>query len=148
MVRDFLSPMNDTVLGDRKRRRWESAPQPYLMFNDDMTTLSFIGFHVDMKNNTLSDDKGQVIKQNVFTNELKNELNQYIQYGQLDLNENFGDLRREEKLKKLCRIFGVPESGCKVYDPNPDYDLTTVRVTFLLLLLFLLFHSFLCLITP
>lgn len=148
MVRDFLSPMNDTVLGDQKRRRWESAPQPYLMFNDDMTTLSFIGFHVDMKNNTLSDDKGQVIKQNVFTNELKNELNQYIQYGQLDLNENFGDLRREEKLKKLCRIFGVPESGCNVYDPNPDYDLTTVRVIFLLLLLFLLFHSFLCLITP
>lgn len=140
MARDFATPtlrMSDqspgkhevTLDGVREedlapfslRRRWESEPHPYVFFNGDHTSMTFIGFHLQHNQNGCVDAidhlSKEVIKKDVMTQKLYEEL--LLQ--RVPFNVNFDELPRHEKLERLCLALGIQWPT----DPDKTYELTT-----------------------
>ncbi|XP_039715791.1 E3 ubiquitin-protein ligase RNF213 [Pteropus medius] len=140
MARDFATPtlhMSDqspgkhevTLDGVREedlapfslRRRWESEPHPYVFFNDDHTSMTFIGFHLQLNESGYVDAvdrlSKEVIKKDIMTQKLYEEL--LLQ--RVPFNVNFDALPRHEKLEHLCQALGIQWPT----DPDETYELTT-----------------------
>ncbi|XP_053426621.1 E3 ubiquitin-protein ligase RNF213 isoform X2 [Nycticebus coucang] len=140
MARDFATPTLDTcdqspgkhtvtMDGVKEedlapfslRKRWESEPHPYVFFNGDHTSMTFIGFHLQPKRNgsvdAVSHLDGKVIKRNIMTVDLyKGLLLQRVPF-----NVDFDKLPRHEKLERLCLALGIQWP----MDPDETYELTT-----------------------
>ncbi|XP_044530479.1 E3 ubiquitin-protein ligase RNF213 [Gracilinanus agilis] len=106
------------------RKKWESEPHPYIFFNDDHTSMTFIGFHLQLNQNggidAISHLDGKVIKRNVMTQELyKGLLLQRVPF-----NINFDQLARSKKLEILCMVLGIQWP----MDPDETYELTTDNI--------------------
>ncbi|XP_023378779.1 E3 ubiquitin-protein ligase RNF213 [Pteropus vampyrus] len=140
MARDFATPtlhMSDqspgkhevTLDGVREedlapfslRRRWESEPHPYVFFNDDHTSMTFIGFHLQLNESGYVDAvdrlSKEVIKKDIMTQKLYEEL--LLQ--RVPFNVDFDALPRHEKLEHLCQALGIQWPT----DPDETYELTT-----------------------
>ncbi|XP_017734795.1 PREDICTED: E3 ubiquitin-protein ligase RNF213 isoform X2 [Rhinopithecus bieti] len=103
------------------RKRWESEPHPYVFFNDDRTTMTFIGFYLQPNSrgsvDAINHLTRKVIKRDVMTMDLyKGLLLQRVPF-----NVDFDKLPRDEKLEKLCLTLGIRW----VIDPDETYELTT-----------------------
>ncbi|XP_067164464.1 E3 ubiquitin-protein ligase RNF213 isoform X2 [Apteryx mantelli] len=111
----------DDLLPFHIRKKWESEPHPYLFFNEDRVSMTFIGFHFQPNGSggvdAINPLNGNIIKRNVMTLQLYNGL--LLQ--RVPFNVQFDQLPRYEKLEKLCMILGVPW----VTDPDETYELTT-----------------------
>nr|XP_022293483.1 E3 ubiquitin-protein ligase rnf213-alpha-like isoform X1 [Crassostrea virginica] len=103
------------------RRTWESSPHPYLFFNMDRITMTFLGFNIDRQSGNLVDAQtGRVLEAGIMQRNLQDALKR----NRVPINENFDGLPRQEKLSKLCSVMGVEVP----YDPDPTYELTTDNV--------------------
>ncbi|XP_027705939.1 E3 ubiquitin-protein ligase RNF213 [Vombatus ursinus] len=106
------------------RKRWESEPHPYIFFNGDHTSMTFIGFHLQPNQNggidAISQLDGKVIKGNVMSQELYNGL--LLQ--RVPFNINFDHLARSKKLEILCMVLGIQWP----LDPDETYELTTDNI--------------------
>uniref|UniRef100_A0A2K6UDD8 E3 ubiquitin-protein ligase RNF213 n=1 Tax=Saimiri boliviensis boliviensis TaxID=39432 RepID=A0A2K6UDD8_SAIBB len=103
------------------RKRWESEPHPYVFFNDDHTSMTFIGFHLEPNNHggvdAINHLTREVIKRDVMTMDLyKGLLLQRVPF-----NVDFDRLPRHEKLERLCLALGIRWA----IDPDDTYELTT-----------------------
>lgn len=102
------------------RRRWESEPHPYVFFNGDHTSMTFIGFHIQPNRNGSLDavdlSSRGVIKKDVMGMELYRGL--LLQ--RVPFNVDFDKLPRHEKLVKLCLALGIQWP----VDPDETYELT------------------------
>ncbi|KAM4802762.1 E3 ubiquitin-protein ligase RNF213-like [Urocitellus parryii] len=102
------------------RRRWESEPHPYVFFNGDRETMTFIGFHLQPNENGSIDAinhlNGEIIRKDVMTEELYRGL---LLQG-VPFNVDFDNLPRHEKLLRLCQPLGIPQA----FDPDETYELT------------------------
>lgn len=108
----------------RIRKKWESEPHPYLFFNEDHISMTFIGFHLQGNAtggiDAVSPVNGDILKSNVMTSQLyKGLLLQRVPF-----NMDFDRLPRHEKLGKLCMILGIEWP----MDPDETYELTTDNV--------------------
>ncbi|XP_029285155.1 E3 ubiquitin-protein ligase rnf213-alpha-like [Cottoperca gobio] len=106
------------------RKRWESEPHPYIFFNDDHISMTFIGFHLE-----LNDQKGvdainpltrEVIKRNIMTRELYTGL----RVQRVPFNTDFDQLPRADKIEHLCSVLGIKWPT----DPDETYELTTDNI--------------------
>lgn len=106
------------------RKRWESEPHPYIFFNDDHVSMTFIGFHLE-----LNDQKGvdainpmtkEVIKKNIMTQQLYTGL----RLQRVPFNRDFDQLTRADKIEYLCRVLGIKRTT----DPDETYELTTDNI--------------------
>ncbi|XP_078674105.1 E3 ubiquitin-protein ligase rnf213-alpha-like isoform X2 [Branchiostoma floridae x Branchiostoma belcheri] len=102
------------------RRTWENSPHPYLFFNADHNTMTFLGFYVDRAGSVI-DASGQLLEQNV----ISGNLYQGLTGNGVKFNVTFDDLTRFEKIQKLCFVMGIHDV---FYDPDPSYELTTDNV--------------------
>lgn len=102
------------------RKRWESEPHPYVFFNGDHTSMTFIGFHIQPNRNGSLDavdlSSRGVIKKDVMGMELYRGL--LLQ--RVPFNVDFDKLPRHEKLVKLCLALGIQWP----VDPDETYELT------------------------
>ncbi|KAM4802731.1 LOW QUALITY PROTEIN: E3 ubiquitin-protein ligase RNF213-like [Urocitellus parryii] len=102
------------------RRRWESEPHPYVFFNGDHETMTFIGFHLRPNENGSVDAinhlNGKIIKKDVITEELYIRL---LLQG-VPFNVDFDNLPKHEKILRLCQPLGI-----WALDPDETYELTT-----------------------
>ncbi|XP_077022284.1 E3 ubiquitin-protein ligase RNF213 isoform X2 [Tamandua tetradactyla] len=110
------------------RKRWESEPHPYVFFNSDRISMTFMGFHFRPNQNggmdAINHVTGRVIKKDIMTNDLyKGLLLQKVPF-----NVDFDRLPRHEKLEKLCLVLGIQWA----FDPDETYELTTDNVLKLL----------------
>ncbi|XP_042658256.1 E3 ubiquitin-protein ligase RNF213 isoform X2 [Tyto alba] len=114
----------EDLLPFRIRKKWESEPHPYLFFNEDRVSMTFIGFHFQPSGHggvdAINPLNGNIIKRNVMTSQLYNGL--LLQ--RVPFNVPFDQLPRHEKLEKLCMVLGIPW----VADPDETYELTTDNV--------------------
>ncbi|XP_043109399.1 E3 ubiquitin-protein ligase rnf213-beta isoform X2 [Puntigrus tetrazona] len=145
MARDFASPSVDisdespTFLSENEdeeeilaklfnRKRWENEPHPYIFFNADHFTMSFLGFHVKKSGtilNAVDPRSGKMLMGNVMTQELFSD----IERQRINLSENFDDLSREDKIKKISLVVGAKKGWEKgKFDPDPTYELTADNV--------------------
>ncbi|KAA0724979.1 E3 ubiquitin-protein ligase rnf213-beta [Triplophysa tibetana] len=145
MARDFASPSIDisdqspyfsTQNKDEEdilskltiRKRWENESHPYIFFNADHFSMSFLGFHVKTNGrilNAVDPRSGKVLMGNVMSQELFSGLERQ----RINLCEDFDDLSREDKIQRISFVVGAKkgwENG--KFDPDPTYELTADNV--------------------
>ncbi|XP_043570814.1 E3 ubiquitin-protein ligase rnf213-alpha-like isoform X1 [Chiloscyllium plagiosum] len=101
------------------RKRWENNPHPYIFFNADHLSMTFLGFHlrsVGKRVDAVDHRTGEVLKGSVMSPQLVNGLSMQ----RIRFNEDIDNLPREEKIRKLCLVLGVE----KAIDPDETYELT------------------------
>ncbi|KAM3660653.1 E3 ubiquitin-protein ligase RNF213 [Ammospiza maritima maritima] len=109
----------EDLLPFRIRKKWESEPHPYLFFNEDRVSMTFIGFHFQQTRNridAINPLNGTVIKKDIMTAQLY----QGLLMQRVPFNVPFDQLPRNEKLERLCMVLGLPW----VFDPDETYELT------------------------
>ncbi|XP_058417797.1 E3 ubiquitin-protein ligase RNF213 isoform X3 [Diceros bicornis minor] len=103
------------------RKRWELESHPYVFFNSDHTSMTFIGFHFQNNQNgsvnAIDHLSREVIKKDV----MAMELYQGLLLQRVPFNVDFDRLPRHEKLEKLCLALGIQWP----IDPDETYELTT-----------------------
>ncbi|XP_067222276.1 E3 ubiquitin-protein ligase rnf213-alpha-like [Chanodichthys erythropterus] len=118
---DIPSASEEHLAPFRIRKRWESEPHPYIFFNDDHVSMTFIGFHLqpNAKNGIDAVDPStkRVIKQNIMTRQLYDGL----KLQRVPFNIDFDQLPRWDKIEKLSRVLGIQSPT----DPDETYELTT-----------------------
>ncbi|KAM9843458.1 E3 ubiquitin-protein ligase rnf213-alpha-like [Aulostomus maculatus] len=106
------------------RKRWETEPHPYIFFNDDHMSMTFIGFHLQPNGQNSVDaiepSSGRVIKKNVMTKALFEGL----RLQKVPFNMNFDNLARGEQIEWICNVLGIQWP----HDPDETYELTTDNV--------------------
>ncbi|XP_037649475.1 E3 ubiquitin-protein ligase rnf213-alpha isoform X2 [Sebastes umbrosus] len=106
------------------RKRWETEPHPYIFFNDDHVSMTFIGFHLQPNAQNSVDaiepTSKKVIKKNVMTKELYEGL----KHQRVPFNINFDSLPRGEKIERICNVLGIQWP----LDPDETYELTTDNI--------------------
>lgn len=108
----------------RVRKRWESEPHPYIFFNDDHVSMTFIGFHLQPNEQNFVDaidpSTNRVIKKNIMTKDLYEGL----KLQRVPFNIDFDSLPRGEKIERLCNVLGIQWP----LDPDETYELTTDNI--------------------
>ena len=109
------------------RRRWENHAHPYIFFNADNMTFTFLG--VKVENTNLLDSKGNILAKNAMPLNLERLIrNQAYDHPNI-LGENFDMLTKGAKLTKLQRVLGIEENS---QDVDLNYELTQDNVMKLL----------------
>lgn len=67
---------------------------PYLFFNQDRHTLSFLGFNVDRGGNLLDPECGVIIQHNIMATTLYDDLTRQMRGDLVSLNTNYNFLNR------------------------------------------------------
>ncbi|XP_073722611.1 E3 ubiquitin-protein ligase rnf213-beta [Misgurnus anguillicaudatus] len=145
MARDFASPSVD--ISDQSpslfsqnedpedilskltiRKRWENESHPYIFFNADHFTMSFLGFHVKTNGrilNAVDPRSDKVLMGNVMSQELFSGLERQ----RINLSEDFDNLPREDKIQRISYVVGAKKGWTKgEFDPDPTYELTADNV--------------------
>lgn len=106
------------------RKRWETEPHPYIFFNDDHVSMTFIGFHLQLNEQNFVDaidpTSNRVIKRNVMTRALYEGL----KLQRVPFNIDFDRLPRAEKIERICSVLGIQWP----LDPDETYELTTDNI--------------------
>uniref|UniRef100_UPI0037E8EFFF E3 ubiquitin-protein ligase rnf213-alpha n=1 Tax=Semicossyphus pulcher TaxID=241346 RepID=UPI0037E8EFFF len=106
------------------RKRWETEPHPYIFFNDDHVSMTFIGFHLqpneDNSVDAIEPTSGRVIRKNAMTRALYEGL----KLQRVPFNIDFDRLPRGEKIERLCGVLGIQWP----LDPDETYELTTDNI--------------------
>lgn len=145
MARDFASPslntcdesprvdvensLNDDLLASLTvRKHWENESHPYIFFNADRFSMSFLGFNVKMCQNTLNavdPQSGRVLIQDVMSQRLFQDLERQ----RISLSGNFDQLPRKDKIKRISLVVGATKGmSDSNFDPDPTYELTADNV--------------------
>ncbi|PFX19443.1 E3 ubiquitin-protein ligase RNF213 [Stylophora pistillata] len=137
MSRDFATPSlteentvfytEDNAELERKeieqfqlRRRWESSPHPYLFFNQDHVTMTFLGFFINCAGDLVDPQTRRTLEKGLMSKTLRIGL----QAQRVDFATNMETSKKEDKINQLCSVMGVNWS----YDPDRAYELTTDNV--------------------
>ncbi|XP_052238404.1 E3 ubiquitin-protein ligase rnf213-alpha-like [Dreissena polymorpha] len=103
------------------RRTWENSPHPYLFFNSDHQTFTFLGFYIEKGSGNMIDrTSGNVLEKAIMPKNLHTALTR----NRVPLQENFDDLDRSEKIWKVCNVMNIKIP----YDPDDTYELTTDNI--------------------
>ena len=127
MSRDFATPSLDYQAGAdlpghelvQLRRRWELSPHPYLFFNEDRHSVTFVEVQITRDGRLLDPRSGQALE-TIMSRELSTAL--YTQG--FRLQENYDSWTKGRKLEELCRVMGVEN----IHDPDETYELTMDNV--------------------
>ncbi|XP_066560678.1 E3 ubiquitin-protein ligase rnf213-alpha [Amia ocellicauda] len=121
---DLVGVNEEDLAPFRIRKKWESEPHPYIFFNDDHTSMTFIGFHLQPNDqngvDAMDPSTERVIKKNIMTKELYEGL----KLQRVPFNIDFDTLPRGEKIERLCNVLGIQWP----LDPDETYELTTDNI--------------------
>ncbi|XP_059181122.1 E3 ubiquitin-protein ligase rnf213-beta [Centropristis striata] len=141
MARDFASPSLNTsdespVPHSREddlltrlmiRKHWENESHPYIFFNADRFSMSFLGFHVKRRNTLDAVDprSRKVLLEDVMSQNLFDGLERQ----RISLTEDFDLLPRPDKIKRISCVVGAQKGMMdRSFDPDPTYELTADNV--------------------
>nr|XP_056704626.1 E3 ubiquitin-protein ligase RNF213 [Euleptes europaea] len=121
---DMEGVTEEDLVPFRIRKKWESEPHPYIFFNHDGISMTFIGFHLQASTDggidAINPLDGTVIKRNV----MSAQLYQGLVLQRVPFNVNFDKLPRDKKIAKLCMVLGIEWP----IDPDETYELTTDNI--------------------
>ena len=129
MSRDFATRSLDYEAGAdhaenelvQLRRRWEHSSHPYLVFNEDRHSVTFIEVQITRDGQLMDPRSGSGhTLETIMSRQLSNAL--YTQG--FRLQDNYDNWTKHKKLTELCRVMGV----VNVHDPDESYELTMDNV--------------------
>ncbi|KAL3881514.1 hypothetical protein ACJMK2_027946, partial [Sinanodonta woodiana] len=103
------------------RRTWENSPHPYIFFNPDGHTITFLGFNIERNTGNLID---QQTKRVIETAIMPQNLYDSLLCNGVPISEDFDSLPRDKKIERLCCVMGNDSP----HDPDDTYELTTDNV--------------------
>ncbi|XP_066547032.1 E3 ubiquitin-protein ligase rnf213-alpha [Amia ocellicauda] len=110
----------DDLIKFQLKRQWEQQAHPYIIFNADAMSMTFLGFHINSAQDAVDVYTGRTIEKNIMTRQLYEQLRQQ----HVPFNIRFESLSRKEQLDILCRVLGVNAAK----DPDASYQLTLDNV--------------------
>ena len=128
MSRDFAAPfcVQDRNLNTNDvykkyqfldKRSWESNSYPYIFFNSDRQTMTLLGFRISNTGHLIgSENPSNIIKHNI----MRPKLYKLLMANGVDLQENFNQLTKIQKIMKIANVMRIECSS----DPDPSYVLT------------------------
>uniref|UniRef100_A0A1X7TWB5 RZ-type domain-containing protein n=1 Tax=Amphimedon queenslandica TaxID=400682 RepID=A0A1X7TWB5_AMPQE len=102
------------------RKQWEQCYHPYLFFNEDGMSITFVGFNVSHNGDIYDPLKNTVIEAGVMTPQLHTGLRANM----VNLSENYQSWGKDVMIAKIGMVMGL-EWSC---DPDPTYVLTVDNV--------------------
>ncbi|KAK1881703.1 E3 ubiquitin-protein ligase rnf213-beta [Dissostichus eleginoides] len=112
------------------RKHWENESHPYIFFNADRFSMSFLGFNVQKCRrqntfNAVDPRSNKVLIEDVMSQKLFEDLERQT----ICLTEDFDQLPRADKIKRISCVVGA-EKGImdRTFDPDPTYELTADNV--------------------
>ena len=99
------------------RRKWESNSHPYIFFNPDRHTITFLGFHITNQGHLVDSDNPSLV---IETNIMRPQLLQILTANRVNLQEDFNQLNKIQKIMKIAGVMGIEWLA----DPDPGYVLT------------------------
>ncbi|XP_060883843.1 E3 ubiquitin-protein ligase rnf213-beta [Labrus mixtus] len=147
MARDFASPSlntfdeslmlhidnsqeDDLLTRLTIRKHWENESHPYIFFNEDRYSMSFLGFNVKMspRQNRLCAVDPHSLKV-LIEDVMSKELFQGLERQRISLTEDFDQLDRQVKIKRISSVVGAKKGmTSSKFDPDPSYELTADNV--------------------
>ncbi|KAJ8345991.1 hypothetical protein SKAU_G00301840, partial [Synaphobranchus kaupii] len=118
---DLAGASEDDLAPFRIRKRWESEPHPYIFFNDDHESMTFIGFHLKVNEQNSVDAIDPLRKTVIKRNVMSRELYEGLKLQRVPFNIDFDQLPRGEKIERLCSVLGIQWP----LDPDETYELNT-----------------------
>ncbi|KAM6905305.1 E3 ubiquitin-protein ligase rnf213-alpha-like [Xenentodon cancila] len=106
------------------RKRWETEPHPYIFFNDDHVSMTFIGFHLQLNDQNFVDAIEPITKRVIKRNVMTRELYEGLKLQRVPFNIDFDSLPRSEKIERICNVLGIQWP----LDPDETYELTTDNI--------------------
>ena len=100
---------------------------PYLFFNEDRSSITFVGFNVNKDGDLMDPVKNQTIQKAIMTPQLYAGL----QENHVDFSENYYNWGKQKMLKKISMVMGIQNP----FDPDPSYVLTVDNVIKILAIL-------------
>ena len=88
---------------------------PYMFFNQDRNTITFIGFNVTPKGDLIHPQNQGVLEEGIMTSQLFDGL----KLNGVDFSEDYNKWLKEIMVEKLATVMGVGSE-----DPDPSYVLT------------------------
>lgn len=105
-------------------RRWENMAHPYIIFNADGVTFTFMGIYLDRKNYKFKNPN----RPNEFIElpelQLKSNLRIALLKQRVPIFENFNDFPRTRKINDLRNVMGLNQTDQISLDPDVNYQLT------------------------
>uniref|UniRef100_A0A8C5RBG0 RING-type E3 ubiquitin transferase n=1 Tax=Leptobrachium leishanense TaxID=445787 RepID=A0A8C5RBG0_9ANUR len=102
------------------RKKWETEPHPYIFFNEDHESMTFIGFHLQSNFeggvDAINPTDRSIIRRNIMTRQLFAGLRAQ----RVPFNVDFDTLPRDEKISKLSMVLGIQWP----FEPDDTYELT------------------------
>jgi len=99
-----------------ERRRWEHSAHPYLFFNDDESSITFVGFRVSKAGDLLHPGTGAILRKAVVSQGLMEDLKRYG----VDLNEDWMSWTKDTMIQKLATVMGLRYEHGNIQDLDPD----------------------------
>ncbi|XP_068161093.1 E3 ubiquitin-protein ligase rnf213-beta isoform X2 [Antennarius striatus] len=147
MARDFASPSLNTsdespvlhidnslendLLGLLTiRKHWENESHPYIFFNADRFSMSFLGFNVVMCQDENRLNAVDLKSRKVLIEDVMSEiLLEGLKRQRISFTEDFDLLPRPDKIKKISCVVGAQKGIMgRDFDPDPTYELTADNV--------------------
>lgn len=144
MAKDFASPslntsesptlnidnrLEDDLLARLTiRKHWENESHPYIFFNADRFSMSFLGFNVKPRRNTLNavDPHSNIV---LIENVMSGKLFEGLERQGISLTEDFNQLERPDKIRRISCVVGAKRGMTdRRFDPDPTYELTADNV--------------------
>ena len=127
---DIVSTNVDTNAFDLNKmkieRHWERLSHPYILFNADHTTFTFMGLYLDRRKYEFLDTNTDKPIADFQTNQFKIEpaLRMQLLTQRVPIFRSFNkDYQRKDRIEALRNVMGLKERS-QNYDPDPSYELT------------------------
>ena len=117
--KDSFRNSNEINYSVISRERWEQRPHPYIFFNQDLHSMTFLGFNIKNGNHIDIKDPKRIIEHNVVSKELE----QMLRSNRLSLNISYR-ASKEDWITKLQAVIGFSQFN----DPDEHYVLTLDNV--------------------
>ncbi|CAK6965023.1 E3 ubiquitin-protein ligase rnf213-beta isoform X3 [Scomber scombrus] len=113
------------------RKHWENESHPYIFFNADRFSMSFLGFNVMRggRRNTLNAVDPHSPSKILIENVMSEELFKGLDRNRISLSEDFDQLPRPDKIRRISCVVGAKKGIMdRNFDPDPTYELTADNV--------------------
>lgn len=106
------------------------SSHPYIFFNQDGVSLTFVGFKVSEAGHLLNSTRSRILKHNIMTAELRN----WFKTNGADFDDDYSQWTTQDMISKLCTVMGTErhrrsESSKRFQYVDDSYVLTVDNVT-------------------
>jgi E3 ubiquitin-protein ligase RNF213 len=104
-------------------RSWQNTKHPYIIFNSDRQTFTFMGIYLDRRKYKFIDPNTSEIMNDTEI-QITNTLRISLLKERIAIYDNFNEFPRTKKINSLRYVMGLDSQKMINHDPDPTYELT------------------------